>query len=170
MARPYGYVILASVAGPPSPMSIPPPPTCRYFPVPTTVDMNPSVSTRRTTLLFRSAMYSRSEESIARPEGNAKCALTAGPPSPRYASIPTPATVVTMPVSASILLTRCVCASAKNRLPVESIAKPSGCCIVAAVAGPPSPLNPLPPVPAIVSIVPVEASTRRIRRFPVSEM
>jgi hypothetical protein len=93
--------------------------------------------------------------------------------------IPSPATVVMMPVVASTHRMRKLAASAIKRPPAASSATSNGQSSSALVAGPPSPLKPpipaIPfsedgPMPATVVMMPVAAVTLRIRLLPVSEI
>src|SRR5579871_6429065 len=75
-------------------------------------------------------------------------------PSDAYPATPFPATVVIVPVAASILRILGKAASAMYRLPAASTAVPEGPFISAAVAEPPSPVYPAVPLPAYVVMVP----------------
>src|SRR5437667_199327 len=66
-------------------------------------------------------MYRLPAESTATPDGNASCALVAGPPSPEKPCVPFPATIVSVPLGV-IRTTRLLSGSAPYTLPAESAA------------------------------------------------
>ena len=87
-------------------------------------------------------------------------AKVARPPSPLYLHSPVPATVVTIPVLLSTLLTRLLTLSAINKWPWPSNVMPIGPRSVAVVARMPSPLyppssTPTTSTPAIIDLDPI---------------
>src|SRR5438105_13617107 len=102
------------------------------------------------------------------PSGALRLAAIAGPPSPAYAAVPLPATVVMIPGvpvgtpggRAATLRIRWFPVSAMYRLPAPSAAAPCGNESCAVVAGPPSPLYAAPPAPAKKVTVPAGVSLR----------
>ena len=98
--------------------------------------------------------------STNKPKGWFNLALVAGPLSPLYPAMPLPATVVIFPL-VSILRTRLLLLSARNKLPLLSMVRPLGKLSLAAVEGPPSPAKPAKPSPAIVEITPSVPTFRR---------
>ena len=140
-----GYCRLALVAAPPSPLDA-------DTPLPANVVMTPvTPSTLRTRLLSLSAISTRPPSPTATPEGKRRRALVAAPPSPLNPNDPLPASVVTIPVAASILRMRWLCISATSRLQPPSKPSPNG-CITASAATPPSPPYPAVPFPARVEM------------------
>src|SRR5215467_7298643 len=127
--------------------------------------MVPLVSTLRTRLLFRSAMYRFPAPSTARPDGWLSCADVAAPPSPGKPALPVPATVVMTPVE-DTSRTRLSSASAMYIAPPPPKAIAEGQRRAADVAAPPSP-RPLfaAGLPATDVITP-EESTLRTRLSP----
>ena len=108
--------------------------------MPATVVMIPVVrSTLRTRWLLLSAMYRLPSGAISTPFGYRSRAEVANPPSPPKPLDPVPATVVTMPVAASMRRIRWLGGSAMYTLPGRSEAMPWGSLNREAVAGPPSP-------------------------------
>ena len=79
-------------------------PSLRENPPPTTVEMIPAGDMLRTRRLALSAIRRFPCESKASPNGAARVALIAGPPSPENAGCPVPATVVMMPLRSIFLM------------------------------------------------------------------
>src|SRR5215471_1855285 len=98
-ANPNGPLMLAEVAGPPSPVD-------PALPLPATVAMIPSGEIRRMRRLPESQTYRFPFGSSARLPGPLSDAFSAGPPSPENPGMPVPATVLTVP-SAAIFRIRC---------------------------------------------------------------
>src|SRR5258708_18400518 len=90
---------------------------------------------------------------------------TAGPPSPEYAWLPFPTTVVIVPSSAT-RRTRLLAWSAINREPSAATAAASGVTL-ASVAGPPSP--PLPDVPFPATVLITAFTLPAVRRTPLPQ-
>ena len=135
----------ADVANPPSPEN-------PWFPLPAMVVMMPLVETLRIRLLKVSAMKRLPEASTVTPNGRAKEAEVAGPPSPENPRVP-PAKVVMIPPADTFWI-RSLKVSAMNRSPEASVATPWGAYRDANVANPPSPEKPWFPLPATVVMVP----------------
>ena len=94
MARPKGPLSSAEVAGPPSP-------EYPEVPLPAKVLMIPDGVTSRMTVLPASDINISPFESNATPSGSWSCASVAGPPLPVEPDSPSPATVLTIPDSAT---------------------------------------------------------------------
>ena len=149
---------MALVAGPLSPLK-------PLLPLPATVVMKPVlVVILRMQLFCVSAINRLPAPSRNTLVGELSAALVAGPPSPPKLAVPSPATVVMMPVLAVTLRMRLLPLSAINKLPAASTATPLGRKSWALVASPPSPPKPpLPPLPATVVMMPVLAVILRMR-------
>src|SRR5215470_9971610 len=104
-----GVLSRALIAGPPSPAKPEPP-------LPTTVEMVPSVETLRMRLLLKSAMKTFPVVSTATPLGVYNCAEPAALPSPPKPGVPLPAIVEPDP-EGEYLRTRAPNASATYTLP-----------------------------------------------------
>ncbi len=149
----------AEVAALPSPT---PPGHWLNNPVPATVTMElPLALTRRTRLLFVSAMNREPQKSNASAEGVLRSAAAAAPPSPPKPAVPVPANASMLPVLTSTRRTRW--ASAMYTLPPPSTATAEGVLRHAFVAGPPLPGGHarLPHTPANTVTLPLRLSTRR---------
>jgi len=142
------------VAGPPSPQKPPAP-----FPATVLIRLV-SASTRRTRALSPSEINRLPAPSTVSQEGPFKQALVAGPSSPQKACVPFPATVVMVPVTASICRIRAFPKSLMNTLPFASSATPTGLFKHARVAGPWSPQKSNVPFPAAVLMTCAEAGGR----------
>ena len=93
---PFSGLIIAEVAGPPSPME----------PLPAKVMIVCEVSTLRTRLLKLSAMKIWPTLFTRMPEGKFNCAEVAGPLSPEKPGVPVPAMVEMTPVAVFTLRIR----------------------------------------------------------------
>ena len=127
-------------------------------------------SMARIRLLLVSAMNTSPAALTATPAGRASREAMAAPPSPAKPKVPSPATVLIVPVPPSTFRMRWLPVSAMKMFPAPSTVTPLGPLRSAAEAGPPSPAKPLTPVPTTVVITPLAESTRRSRAFCQSTM
>src|ERR1035441_6326372 len=97
--------------------------------------------------------------SKAMPSGFDRLALKAKPPSPAYAAVPFPTTVVMVPL-ASTLRMRLLHWSSIYRFLDESKVMRGGLHRLALVAAPPSPEYPEIPLPATVVMMPLVVTLR----------